>query len=311
MDVRSATSIVLAIAAASLCAVSPGSAATPDRDGTTILALRAQMLRIADIDWRLRVAAVTMCPDHSAGFGLWFDQATAYPTSDAAALFRALRLDRSLQVAAVATSSPAALAGIRPGDQIEVIGTTRIADAFARSADPSLFAQEMTDLLAASSETGPLTLVIRRGKMTLRKAITPEPVCAGRTVLETDSSLQAHTDDRDVSISTALVDFSDNDDELALFLGHELAHVILAGSSATSRTSAQLELNADLMGSAIARCAGFDMRRAVGVWHRFDLLDPYRLARLATHPSPREREQNLERAAEIPACPTAPQTGGR
>jgi len=262
------------------------------------------MLRTAEVDWKLRVAAAELCPRQSPGFGLWLDQSASHPASEASALLRTLRLGRSLQVAAVAESSPGALAGIRTGDEVEEVGETNIAHAFAISPDQSLFPDEIMDFLSSTSSGRPLTLILRRGKMTLRKSMSPIQICSGRTILETNPALDAHTDDRDISISTALVNFTANDDELALFLGHELAHAILADQATQAANDSQaVELAADILGASIARCAGYDMKLGNAVWRRFDAQDPFRLSRLSTHPVPREREQRLEAALVGSTCP--------
>jgi Zn-dependent protease with chaperone function len=287
-----------------VCALSISASADPTERSAGTLALRAQMLRLAEVDWKLRVAAGELCPRKVSGIGVWLDHSSAYPISEADNLFRTLRLGKLPQVAAVAASSPAALAGIRTGDEIATIGGLSMADELANSPDPALFAEQVMDLLSSFSSARPITLVLRRGKATLGKTVNPVSICAGRTILDTGQSLEAHTDDKDLAITTALVEFTANDDELAFILGHELAHVILRGETAEPvGDSLAAERHADVLGSSIAHCAGYDMRRAPEFWRRFDEQDSSRRSRLATHPSPTQREQRLAKALESFSCP--------
>lgn len=267
------------------------------------LALRAQMLRLAEVDWRMRLAASPRCPALAAGIGVTIDHASAYPEPARAALARELRLGDRPQVAAVASGSPAALAGVRPGDEILSIGAAVMAKALAGSADPSLFADEVTDRVAALPVGAPVRMVLRRDRAQVGKTVVPVAICASRTLLDTGGALDAYSDTSDVAVTSALVDFTANDDELALIVGHELAHVILHRASGPSADPISAEQDADILGARIAHCAGYDVRRAVAFWPRFDAQDALRSERLATHPSPGQREQRIAAAAAGFSCP--------
>lgn len=270
------------------------------------LALRAQMLRLGEVDWRMRIAATPRCPAIESGTGLLIDHAAAYSEAARPALARELRMGDLPQVAAVASGSPAQLAGIRPGDEIVSIGGVSMASAFAQAADPSLFAEDVMDRLAALPAARPAALVLRRGRAQLGRTVIPLALCASRAVIDTGSALDAYSDASHIAVTSALIDFTANDDELALILGHELAHVILHRASPESPVDAiAAEQDADILGALIARCAGYDPGRAVAFWPRFEAHDPLRGERLATHPSPLQREQRIQTAAATFACPIA------
>jgi Zn-dependent protease with chaperone function len=290
-----------ALLASLLTAAQPAAASDPPH---WPLALRAQMLRLTEVGWRLRLAATPRCPRLAADIGVSIDHAAAYPEPARAALMRELRLGDSPQVAAVASGSPAARAGIRPGDEVLSIQGADMSAALAQSADPALFADEVMDRLAALPPGRAATLVVQRGRAKLRKSVVPVAICASRTALETHGSLDAYSDSSDIAVTSALIDFTANDDELALILGHELAHVILhAAAGGQSADPLAAEQQADILGAGIARCAGYDMRRAAAFWPRFEAHDPLRRERLATHPSPGQRELRI--AAAGFACPIA------
>jgi beta-barrel assembly-enhancing protease len=269
------------------------------------LALRAQMLRLAEVDWRLREAAGELCPRKASGIGVWIDHSAAYPRHESSAA-RVLRLGALPQVVAVATSSPAARAGIRPGDAIVAIGSLGMADALARSPEPALFAEEVMDLIAALRPGRPVSLVLQRGKTSLRKTVEPLAICESRTMLDTDHALAAYSDDRDLAITSRLIAFTANDDELALIVGHELAHVILRHEPGEpNAASRQREAQADLLGAALAQCAGYDMARAAAFWPRYRQQDASDALRLPSHPSPVQREDSIRAAIAGFTCPVS------
>ena len=164
------------------------------------------------------------------------------------------------------------------------------------------------DRLAALPAGQAATLVVRRGRAQLRKSVVPLAICASRTMLDTGNSLDAYSDTSDVAVTAALIDFTANDDELALIVGHELAHVILhRPPGAPPANALAAEQDADVLGAHIASCAGYDAARAAAFWPRFETLDPMRRERLATHPSPGQREQRIRSAAAGFKCPISAQ----
>lgn len=270
------------------------------------LELRTQMLRLAEVDWRLRVAAVARCPRQSSGTGLWIDHARAYALTDRALVQRLLRLGERPQIAAVAEGSPAARAGIRPGDELVAIGSVTLADTLEQSADPALFAEQVMDHLAALPPQRPATLELRRGGTSLRKIVVPLPICAARTLLETHRSLAAYSDRRDLAVTSALIAFTANDDELALIVGHELAHVVLHGDTDFSGSKPlSMEQEADRLGAELAHCAGYDTALGAAFWPRYRQQDAQALERLPSHPSPELREESIRAALSGFACPVS------
>lgn len=298
---------ILALLFLCCCPVSGAAKPAAESDASVSpLAVRGQMLRLAEVDWKLREAADGLCPNRASGIGISLDHAAAYPPGARARFVRALRLADLPQVAAVAASSPAARAGIRPGDGIVAIGALDMADALSRSADTALFADEVMDLLAQLPAGRPVSMILQRGRTSLRKTVVPVPVCESRTMLDTGQSLAAYSDDRDLAITSNLIAFTANDDELALIVGHELAHVILRDEPGKPNAETRRrETQADLLGSALAHCAGYDVARGAAFWTRYRLQVGSDALRLPSHPSPDQREAQILAALPGFACPVS------
>jgi hypothetical protein len=277
------------------CAGAHGEMARP-------LAMREQMLRLGEVDWRLRLAATDLCPQMASGIGVVVDHAAAYGSPDGSAFTRALRLGHLPQVAVVAAGSPAAKAGVRPGDELLAIGDTAMADLLAASPERTLFAEEVMELLAALPPGQPTDLIVQRGKASLRKKVVPVAICASRTMLDSGRSLAAYSDSRDLAVTSALIEFTANDDELALIVGHELAHVVLPRAPGAQQ---QQESEADLFGARLAHCAGYDIARAADFWPRYRAQDELARSRLPTHPSPEKRVEAIRAALPTFTCPVS------
>ena len=103
--------------------------------------------------------------------------------------------------------------------------------------------------------------------------------------LNPSDELNARADGRRLFISTALAGFTESDDELALILGHELAHHVLrhrhwsATGGAARHANEEVwaveggegaaEQQADRVGLYLMARAGFDPAVAAPFWRRF------------------------------------------
>lgn len=270
------------------------------------LILREQMLRLNDVEWRLRVAAGADCPAPGSATGLTIDHIAAYGPHEQAAVQRDLGMTSLPQIAAVARGSPTALADIRPGDEIEAINGMAANSIIPQGDDPALLAENLMDWLANRPTDEAITFILRRNHITLRKVMTPAAACTGRAILKTDNTLDAYSDRRDLAITTGMIAFTANDDELALIVGHELAHVLLqhewTGSAGVLR---KRETEADILGAMLAHCAGYDVVKGAAFWRRYGAQDTARWSRLATHASPEWRLRGIVDAARSFSCPVS------
>lgn len=86
----------------------------------------------------------------------------------------------------------------------------------------------LKDIAKIAAEGNAYTLDVRRGKREFQVALMPVKVCDSAVHVEKDAEIGASANGDDMFITIGMLRFlrDDNDDELALTLGHELAHNI-------------------------------------------------------------------------------------
>lgn len=260
--------IFLLLAAISLsgCASfeSPSATLAPEPEPQRELAFRSYLdayARLNRIAFTLERASAPFCKTHLryAGGVILADPHMAVPAlSDAARAV--IGGDRSI-VYAVVAHSPAEAAGLEAGDIVETVDGGSVVDGLQKAT-------------TAHHETW----VVRRGGERKTLGYDPVAICDFPVRLAVSDKVAAATDARRIIVTTAAVRAT-TDDELALILGHELAHDVL-GHSGEARRLYQimhsdppnadrrfaLETEADYVGSYLAADAGYDIRKAAALW---------------------------------------------
>lgn len=268
------------------------------------LTLRVQMARLTRVGYRIGVVATPLCPSTSAGTGMGLDYLESYPSADRVNVAAVLRMTAFPQVAAVAPNSPADAAGVKPGDDIISIDGIDVAQLIALSPDTSLFADELEQRLAATPKGFEIRLGLQRNGEKLTVKLEPHPICSTRLVLKTGLGITAFSDGVNVAISSKLVAFANNDDELALIAAHEVAHVInLDGKAGSLGARRRMEDRADALGVRIMACAAYDPERSFNFWRRRDATDWLRMFRDPTHRSRKSRVELMRKESSNVSCP--------
>ena len=280
---------MLLVAAASSC--SQTQRTMPETGAASDEALRLAALtdldqRVARVAWRLSEANAALCPvvRQSAGWALHSARQYSLALRPHAIGRFGLRGDLP-GVLAAPSGSPAAEAGLRTGDLLVAVGGVplRVGDARAEASWEGLAANVriVDDALA----DGSTTFTVERGPETLEVVVEPRRACGYEVQLNPSDELNARADGRRLFISTALAGFAQSDDELALILGHELAHHVLrhrhwndAGGAARQTNDdawggdggeGGAEQQADRVGLYLLARAGFDPAVAAPFWRRF------------------------------------------
>lgn len=272
------------------------------------LRLRADLARVAALEWRLRDAAGNSCPARIFDAGLAIDDRRAYARRDWPLLQSTVGLGELPVVVGVATGGPAERAGLRPGDELVSISSEPVDAIIARRGASALAADALLDEIGAAEAGEDLTVDVRRGGVSMKLSLHPVQHCATRLVLFTDRGVDAHSDTRNVAISTGMLAFARTDDELALAAGHEFAHVINGdrrGGGITKRRN--MEDAADEHGLRLMGCAGYDRARGLTLFERLGANDWLGFLRAPTHRSWKDR---IARLRAMPATGPCPETKG-
>lgn len=173
----------------------------------------------------------------------------------------------------------------------------------------------------------------RAGAKICGKLVMNAGMCVYDFALSTDEGLNASADGKKVKVTISMMRFVKSDDELAVVLGHELAHNImghvakeqqnaytgaflgmmvdtLAASQgiktrsvfakngatlATQSYSPAFEKEADYVGLYITAVAGYDSKAAPVFWRKMSIKNPDAIIVSTTHPTNPERTVMLEK----------------
>jgi membrane-associated protease RseP (regulator of RpoE activity) len=289
----------------------------------------AQLNRVDNVAFRIRTANRADCRDYvTAQIGLYAGTVRSLPRKYQSFSAEALNLSWTRATAiSVADRSPAAEAGIRVGDQILAFNGERVPD--------TATAIWMGGFMRFNGER-PVEVTLQRDGVEQNRTVYPVIACAIPINLVTASESNAGTDGKKIVIQSGMLRVTRTDSELAVIIGHELAHANLGhrdkkwhnallgalggaavdgafmlGGIYTGRTfsdhfeqvgalvySVGFEREADYVGAYYAARAGYDIAGAENVWRAMGLEDPWSIAFASTHPSTPERFILMKRVAE-------------
>ena len=240
--------------------------------------------RVANVTFHLLQANADLCSvvRQSAGWAL--HSASQYSNELRPLVQSRFGLEGDLPgVLSTPPTSAAAEAGLREGDLILSVNGTALDAGPARTRPAFEGLAANVAILDRALAGGATRLDIRRGGESLSVTVQPHRACGYEVQLNPSDELNARADGRRLFISTALAGFTQSDDELALILGHELAHHVLrhrtwsdvggagreANDAATVNGAGDKETQADRVGLFLTARAGYDTRIAPAFWRRF------------------------------------------
>lgn len=279
--------------------------------------------RVERVGFRLRRAAAADCAERKQtkpDIGLVVWSLANFPNAeDRARLRDDFSLTNAVTVALAVDGAPAGAAGIANGAVITHVNGEAIGE--GKGATERYIART-----AVAAKQGPVRLKLKDGNDV---AVAPETVCEFPTLLVRSDDENAAADGTVLAITSGLLKHTVSDDEIALILGHELAHNILrhlelvktakpapgslldafaksAIGTAVAATvnrpfSVQYEKEADRAGLIFMARAGYDIDAATAFWKRLnEAMKSKSVA--ATHPTGPERLKAIEATiAEIKA----------
>ncbi|WP_339929903.1 M48 family metalloprotease [uncultured Brevundimonas sp.] len=313
--------IALGLAAAACSTPAPGGATA--LSGSQEPAARLEALvsldrRVAAVGYRLTTANIELCASRRDVAGWTLHAANQYSDALRPVAEARFGLDGDRPgILAVADDSPAARAGLAAGDLLIRVNGQNL-ERGDGSGPPSHdgLAANVVRLDLALAE-GPVTLDVRRGDTTRTVTLQPTQACSSFFQVDPSDEYNARADGKGVFISSTMAAYAADDDDLAMILGHELAHNVLQHrpppeplgdpdeipATALPRGNHWTqERDADRVGLYLLARAGFDTDRAPGFLRRFGA-DNWRVryAQIG-HASAEARARALEEAnAEIAA----------
>lgn len=293
----------------------------------------AQQRRLDAVSFPLRRAALPLCArDNGKVLGIRFANVDGFPSSWASAA-RAAGFTDTLTIVSVAAQSGAEQAGVRVGDRIDkVAGATAPMGADAAQD----LARELQDTVRSGASA--LSFLLHRGDDQLPVTVPFTTICAYDVVVETSNDLNAWTDGRVITVSSAMVRFAEADGDLATVVSHEIGHNLQGHVSARKSNSVvgailgavvdvavatqgvssggvfskagaasgagvfsqDFEREADYVGLYVLVLSGQPVDSAANLWRRMAIESPRNIKFATTHPTTAERFVRLSHtAAEI------------
>ncbi|MBS0247123.1 MAG: M48 family metalloprotease [Proteobacteria bacterium] len=291
----------------------------------------AELHRVDTVAFRLRTANVADCKNWvSAQIGLYAVTPRSLPRKYQSYIAEALNIGWTRPTAiSVVDDSPAAQAGIVAGDEITALNGELI---------PLWGTAGWIGGWLRTNGTRPVRVDVRRDGVGRVVTVTPVMACAIPIKYVADEVVNASASDTRITISSGIVALTETDAQLALIIGHEMAHSnlghldkqrfnqilgmaagaaidvgILAGGVSTSGAfarqfgkygaraySVKFEREADYVGAYYVARAGYDLKGVEDVWRRIGLAAPDNILPNWSHPVTAARFVQLRKvAAEI------------
>jgi Zn-dependent protease with chaperone function len=276
-------------------------------------ALRADDHRVAAIAYRLGRSGLRFCSSPYPLTGLLLHHLPEYDPPGRALMMEAYELHRGPGVLTVLEGSPASAAGLRAGDVLLSINDRPFPSPLVVASEPDRekWRREIVAIehrIESELGKGPARLQVLRNGRQLLVTLGSIAACPTRVRLARSDQVNAFANDGYVIMTTAMLNFTRSDDELALVIAHELAHNILGhperlreqkvptggffrsfGKNA-SRVKATEE-EADRLGINLLWAAGYDVEAAVPFWRRLHARFDKGPQLFRTHPDISHRER--------------------
>lgn len=245
--------------------------------------------RLDKISAPILAANAQLCEQTRADFGIITHTKKSYPKHLRDAAERRLAAGDTQTVLMVRDGSPARKAGIMRGDVL-----------IDKKGKPISSRDE--SLKDANS------LHIRRAGRDMDIKMSGQQICDYDISLKMSAAVNAYANGKSITVTTAMMDFAGRDDELALVVGHELAHNTMGHvrkaiwntviSGFATRTTRPFESEADYVGLYYMARAGYKLDGVEDFWRRLGVQYPKSIVRAKTHPVTPERLLAIRMAAK-------------
>ncbi len=281
--------------------------------------------RLDRIRYALALAAGRLCttmddaPPLTSAIGMRFANKHSFVKTEQDSAMRELKVGNALQVLQVIPGSAAARSGLQPADILVAVNGTPLPvgdDAPKYSADIFSSLQPGQEIVITVQRDGGLHDI----------ALTTDSLCGGNLIRSSSAQINARTNGKQIIISEGMLRFAKDDTQLALVIGHEMAHNLLghvpktqinaltgaaidlattaAGVgipgaftfSGASLYSQAFEAEADYLALYLLADANYSLDETAAFWRRLAQTAPQYITagRLRSHPSFAQRFQAME-----------------
>lgn len=266
--------------------------------------LRDQDLRVARVAYRLSIANAGACGRLLAPqLGFVLHSIEQYGPADRDDAARSFGLGRQVGVIAVVPGSPAARAGLAAGDQLASVNGRQLASGTVGIVPTRASVDRAQGILVEEMRRGAVTLRVSGAGGDRDVRFQAETGCPSNVELIPGEEVNAWADGSRILVSEGMLRRCADDSDLALVIGHEMAHNLLhhrerlaaQGIAASGLLpndgdgSAEIrgtEEEADRLAVGLAIAAAYDLSSAASFLA--ELLDGAAPA-AATHPDPGRR----------------------
>lgn len=260
--------------------------------------------------WKIGFNILSVLPEGTLKKRAVIGALVADNSEDIAKLY-GLTTEEGCVVIGIVDNYAADLAGLKPGDLIKEINGKEIKD----------------DEQIAFEIDKPNTIIVERDGDMLSFEVKPKEIPYVRIRIKQTGKINAYAKFSGIQFTSGMVHFVEDDDELAVIMGHEVAHLVskhlpknmsmaalcgvlggLTGPFAPVTTQALYapysrlnEREADYLGLLYADIAGYDIEKGIELWKRFALEIPKSRSKsfLLTHPASPERILRVKKVMEM------------